>query len=215
MENASFKGYDSIFSSRLRLLLNKKKISKQTLADIIGISRQAISQYCDGSTIPNADKLTEIAKYFNVSLDYLAGLSDVSTVDVNIQGICNQTGLSERAVKEALPRYKTVLFQNVSVTDSLNFIINSDLDEKTSLLYKLRDYITITAKTNKSFYIQDNGTIIDNENSKNDELWESLTVANISFEKLIETALFTELMQDIRKLREQYQAEKSCNNVND
>lgn len=100
MENASFKGYKSIFATRLRALIEENNISKQTLSEQIGTSRQAISQYCDGSTIPNADKLTEIAKYFNVSLDYLSGLTDSRTTDTNVRSICDYTGLNEKAVKE-------------------------------------------------------------------------------------------------------------------
>ena len=104
MENAIFFDYDSVFSSRLRSLIEEKNISKQKLADEIGVSRQAISQYCDGSTVPNADKLLKIAEYFNVSLDYLVGNTESKT-PINtdegqlIRSICDYTGLSEKAVK--------------------------------------------------------------------------------------------------------------------
>ena len=85
MENAIFFDYDSVFSSRLRSLIEEKNISKQKLADEIGVSRQAISQYCDGSTVPNADKLLKIAEYFNVSLDFLVGKTEAKTDNKDVQ----------------------------------------------------------------------------------------------------------------------------------
>lgn len=99
MENAIFFDYDSVFSSRLRSLIEEKNISKQKLADEIGVSRQAISQYCDGSTVPNADKLLKIAEYFNVSLDFLVGKTEAKTDNKDVQFICDYTRLSEEAVK--------------------------------------------------------------------------------------------------------------------
>lgn len=99
MKNVNFFCYDSLFSSRLRKLIKDENISMQTLSSEIGVSRQAISQYCDGSTVPNADKLLKIAEYFNVSLDYLVGRTDVFTTDKDIQYICKYTGLNENTVK--------------------------------------------------------------------------------------------------------------------
>lgn len=98
MQNSNFLCYDSLFSTRLRHLIAEKKISMQTLSSEIGVSRQAISQYCDGSTVPNADKLLKIAEYFNVSLDYLCGRSEAATTNKDLQFICDYTGLSEKAV---------------------------------------------------------------------------------------------------------------------
>lgn len=99
MENVNFFSYNSLFSSRLRDLLNKKNISMQALSVEIGVSRQAISQYCDGSTVPNADKLLKIADYFGVSLDYLVGRTDTPTTDMALRAVCDYTGLSEKAIQ--------------------------------------------------------------------------------------------------------------------
>lgn len=47
------------------------------LAREIGVSTAAISNYISGLTGVSADNLIAIAKYFNVSTDYLLGLDDV------------------------------------------------------------------------------------------------------------------------------------------
>lgn len=98
MKNVNFLCYDSLFSSRLRKLIKDKNISMQTLSSEIGASRQATSQYCDGSTVPNADKLLKIAEYFNVSIDYLVGRTDTPTTDKDLRFICDYTGLSDETV---------------------------------------------------------------------------------------------------------------------
>lgn len=94
MDCVNFFGYESLFSTRLRELIENKGVSKQTISTEIGVSRQAISQYCDGSTVPNADKLLKIADYFNVSVDYLVGKTEVPTINRDLQFICDYTGLS-------------------------------------------------------------------------------------------------------------------------
>ena len=98
MSDVNFFGFDSLFAARLRSLIDSKGISKQQLADAIGVSRQAISQYSDGSTIPNAEKLFKIAEYFDVSLDYLTGRTESFTIDEELKFVCDYTFLSENAV---------------------------------------------------------------------------------------------------------------------
>lgn len=97
-----FKGYNGIFATRLRGLMSEgidgKKTTQQDLAVATGYTRQAISQYMDGSVIPNAEKLAVISKFFNVSADYLLGLSDIPSRDINLSAVCDYTGLSEEAV---------------------------------------------------------------------------------------------------------------------
>lgn len=110
MENVNFFSYNSLFSSRLRDLLNKINISMQALSVEIGVSRQAISQYCDGSTVPNADKLLKIADYFGVSLDYLVGRTDTPTTDMALRAVCDYTGLSEYSVR-VLKQFKELSAQ--------------------------------------------------------------------------------------------------------
>lgn len=98
MEIASFFNYDSAFATRLRNLISENNISKNQLSEEIGVSRQAISQYCDGSTIPNADKLLKIAEFFNVSLDYLVGRTENFTTDNELRFVCDYTGLNDENV---------------------------------------------------------------------------------------------------------------------
>ena len=53
---------------------NAKRGEYAKLARAIGTSTAAVSNYVNGFTGVSTDKLAEIAKYFDVSADYLLGL---------------------------------------------------------------------------------------------------------------------------------------------
>lgn len=69
------------FSYRLTVLLDENNMTQTQLAQKIGTSNVTICRYLTCERIPRLDVVTKIASEFNVSLDYLLGLSD----DKNIQ----------------------------------------------------------------------------------------------------------------------------------
>lgn len=71
----------------------------KNIAEHLGCSSQAINQYKQGTSVPQLNKLIKIAEYFNVTTDYLLGLSKVKTTDPKIKEICEYTGLSDEAVE--------------------------------------------------------------------------------------------------------------------
>ena len=58
-------------SEKLYSLRKKSGLSQEQLAEQLGVSRQAISKWESGQSVPESDKLITISNYFNVSLDYL------------------------------------------------------------------------------------------------------------------------------------------------
>ena len=61
---------------RLRKLRKDKNIKQEELADIIGVQKSSVSLYEIGKNDPSDKAKIEIAKYFNISLDYLIGVID-------------------------------------------------------------------------------------------------------------------------------------------
>lgn len=90
--------YNSVFAKRLRELIETSGVSQAELANSVGVTRQAINSYTLGNTVPNSDVLTNIAKYFDVSADYLLGLTDVKSNDTTVKSICEEIGLSDKSV---------------------------------------------------------------------------------------------------------------------
>ena len=64
------------FNERLKELRISKNLSQEQLAKETGISSTAICYYETGQRVPNAQVIITIAKYFNVTSDYLLGLTD-------------------------------------------------------------------------------------------------------------------------------------------
>lgn len=64
---------------RLRALIDESGRSKADLGKEIGVSRQAINDYTLGNSVPDANNLLKLAKYFGVTSDYLLGLDEART----------------------------------------------------------------------------------------------------------------------------------------
>lgn len=71
---------DSMFGENLKGLREEKKLTQNELAEVLEVTRQAISNYENGRE-PSYDILIRIAKYFDVTIDYLLGNSCFKTTD--------------------------------------------------------------------------------------------------------------------------------------
>jgi len=60
-----------MFPQRLKSLRLSKKLSQQDMADLLGITRQAYGRYESGQSEPDIENLRKLAKFFDVSIDYL------------------------------------------------------------------------------------------------------------------------------------------------
>ena len=54
----------------------KRELTQEQLADVLGVSAQAISRWENGNTYPDITLLPTIAGYFEITLDKLMGLED-------------------------------------------------------------------------------------------------------------------------------------------
>lgn len=86
------------FPKRLRQLMDEQGLSHQAFGSYLGVARQSVGNYCDGSVSPSPDTLIKVANYFSVSVDYLLGRTDVRTPELDVQIASKITGLSENAI---------------------------------------------------------------------------------------------------------------------
>ncbi|MDO5300457.1 MAG: helix-turn-helix transcriptional regulator [Clostridia bacterium] len=61
----------------LKILRKEYGISQQRLADAIGVSQQSINQYENHNVEPDIKTLSSLADYFNTSVDYIIGRTDI------------------------------------------------------------------------------------------------------------------------------------------
>lgn len=66
---------NALFPSQLRELRKEKGVSQDALSKVLGVSKSTIGLWETGDTLPDAKSLYDLARYFDVSSDYLLGLS--------------------------------------------------------------------------------------------------------------------------------------------
>lgn len=74
-------------AERLTLLRKENGISQLELAEKLGVSRQAVSRWETGASIPSTEKLISLSKLYNVSMAYLIGEEDATEkndIEVNL-----------------------------------------------------------------------------------------------------------------------------------
>lgn len=87
--------YNTPFASALRQLMLVRDCTQDVLAIVTGRTRQTVSQYVNGVSEPPYDVLVKIAEYFNVTTDYLLGL----TTDPNRKpSAADEIGLSPESI---------------------------------------------------------------------------------------------------------------------
>lgn len=128
--------YNKPFPSRLRSLIEQRATSQTELAKVLGITRQAVSSYSLGTTVPDIEKFEKMADYFGVSFDYLIGRSSSKRRD-NID-ISEKLGLSEYAI-ERLKQLKSMGFSAL-LSD---LIFNSNF---TSAIYQMHEMLSLDLK---------------------------------------------------------------------
>lgn len=69
---------DSIIFTRIKELCAENDITVNKLETELGMSQYSIGRW-KVATSPTIDKISKIAKYFNVSIDYLVGATDIRT----------------------------------------------------------------------------------------------------------------------------------------
>lgn len=85
-------------TDRLKKLIDKEK-SRQVIADSFGCDVSTITKHYNGDNPVDLEMLYYYAKYFNVSTDYLLGLTDVASTDKDTIGVCKYIGISEKPIK--------------------------------------------------------------------------------------------------------------------
>lgn len=131
---------------RINQLLAEKDVKQKDLARKLGVTDNTVSYFVSGARKPNIEQIIKIAKYFNVSTDYILGVSNAKTADVDVKAVCEYTGLSAEAVNN-LPKYHErdiiildTLIRNYFFEDFLKIL--SELYAKTILSDSLENLYT-------------------------------------------------------------------------
>lgn len=72
-----------MLSEKIKELRKAFNISQVELASHIGVTKQCISNWENDNIMPSIEMLIKLSKFFNVSTDYLLGLTNESLINVD------------------------------------------------------------------------------------------------------------------------------------
>lgn len=95
-----------MFTQRLKNLRKQAGLTQQEIAQSLQTSRQNYAQWENGKRKPSQETLEKFADYYNVSIDYLTGKSDIkdaTTIDEDKldQAIEKSLGFNGKPATEA------------------------------------------------------------------------------------------------------------------
>jgi len=66
------------FSELFKILRKEKKLTQEQIAEILGISPQAVSRWENAAAFPDVTLLPQIAEYFETTVDELLGVKKIN-----------------------------------------------------------------------------------------------------------------------------------------
>jgi transcriptional regulator with XRE-family HTH domain len=153
-------------ANRLQQLRKAKGLSQEELANILGLSRQAISKWERAETSPDTDNLICLARLYNISIDKLLDTSE-----------------STEEIKERIAQERIDEIKNSEKVDSNIFEEEKNLDDKQTEKKPLDDTF--------AEYFQDNREEIIIKRKPKKELSEEEKKKNEKKEKLTSRLLFS------------------------
>ena len=92
VQNRKAKFYDDVLNCRLRELMDGREARTEELANAVGIGSSGVRMWYTGYARP------AICKFYEVSADWLLGLSEAQSVDMGSRQISEETGLTDHAL---------------------------------------------------------------------------------------------------------------------
>ncbi len=81
-------------SDKIKMLRENAGITQSELAKSLGLTRSAVNAWEMGLSVPSTQYVVELAKFFNVSTDFLLGMEENASISIK--------GLTERQISAVL-----------------------------------------------------------------------------------------------------------------
>ena len=112
---------------RIKNLRISKKLTQDEVAHALNVKRETVTRWETGARDIKTEITILLSKYFNVSADYLLGLTENTSTNISEIGISNKTGFSTSTVENILdlPIKLKIILDKI-----INELLKSDLLEK-------------------------------------------------------------------------------------
>lgn len=118
-----------MLGNRLKDLRYQKEITQEELGKVLNKTKNNISQYETGKRQPDNETLIKISEYFQVSLDYLLGKTDIKnfTSDDELKRLIMQSNINDTdndirnsliSLKEKLNSSNEIFVDGTTLSDS-------------------------------------------------------------------------------------------------
>lgn len=149
-----------VIAYRLREALKENEMTQKELSDKLGFNKSNVNTISywlktenrtENTRLPNIQQIVEIAKILNVSTDYLLGLTEIKSQDIETKAICEKTHLSENAVEGLQNRNgKAVLFELIELLAT-----SKEEDTVSKFLQAIKDRYAFYAQKENSAIAQE------------------------------------------------------------
>ena len=128
----------------LKECIKKNGHTLEEEAKAIGVSQSLLSDVINGKREIRSESLRRICNHFNISADYLLGLSPNPKIDADLDMICDYTGLS----LEVIEKLHNDDFQPITIDDEESDVYS--VSEEGKLLIDVEEYHKIRYRKQRS-----------------------------------------------------------------
>lgn len=165
------------FGEKLQELRKNKGLTQEELAEVLYVSRTAVSKWESGRGYPNIDSLKEISRFFSVSIDELLSSEKLLSIaegenKSNIRNLCNMlSGAVDlfSVILIILPLYPNIIDEFVYSVNLMNYTQVSQINKIiywviyiVLLLLGIFEIIFVKTKKEKSSRLVMNASVIFN-----------------------------------------------------
>ena len=204
---------------RLRRLIDETGLARQAIADEMGCDVSTITKHYNGTRNLTIDFIAMYARYFNVSSDYLLGLSEVRTVSPDTAMICRVTGLDDKAVRTLSEINEPTSFESPKeIIKTLNYLIG-ELDYREqedgyscngqSVLLRLAEYLMNRGEEAQVVHVLSNGMIFEDvaKAEKVIPRGGNITIKTMLAHDILDNYMLSALTDAVRNAKKQLEGE--------
>lgn len=114
------------FGEKLQQLRKRESVSQEKFAEMMNVSRQAVSKWELDQSIPETETLIRISNYFQVSMDYLLK-EKVDGVENNQINASNEETIQREKISKGFDFHKTTMLILLAIImTAFRFFITGD-----------------------------------------------------------------------------------------
>lgn len=134
-----------VIGERINEALATLNVKQKELAEQLNVKDNVVSYWCSGIRTPNTEQIIQIAKTLNVSTDYLLGVTNTMSTNVDLKAVSKYTGFDDKSI-ETLLHWKDTIDNSDSVNDrtiTITKILNRMFQQRSfyQFLAQINNYI--------------------------------------------------------------------------